>query len=158
MKRKYLITGSASGIGLATRKKIVSLGQIAIGVDVKGAEVIADLSTNQGREEAAKKALELSGGVIDAVIANAGSGKSEAKTVSINFFGATQLIELLHPALVKSAAPRVVATSSMGKGGHTNECRWPWNCKNSYGCRDDCNAGRSCRPRKSSSDATSRIP
>lgn len=113
MKRKYLITGSASGIGLATRKKVESLGQIAIGVDVKGAEVIADLSTNQGREEAAKKALEISSGVIDAVIANAGSGKSEAKTVSINFFGATKLIELLHPALVKSAAPRVVATSSM---------------------------------------------
>jgi NAD(P)-dependent dehydrogenase (short-subunit alcohol dehydrogenase family) len=47
------------------------------------------------------------------VIANAGSGKSESKTVSINFFGATELISQLHQALSKSGAPRVVATSSM---------------------------------------------
>lgn len=113
MKRKYLVTGSASGIGLATRKKLESLGHTVIGVDVRDAEVIADLSTKSGRSQAANKALELSGGVIDAVIANAGSGKSEAKTVSINFFGATEIITLLHPALSKSGAPRVVATSSM---------------------------------------------
>ena len=113
MKRTYLVTGSASGIGLATRKKLEALDHKVIGIDIHDAEIVADLSNHEGRKSAADKALELSGGVIDAVIANAGSGKSEAKTVSINFFGATELISHLHPALEKSGAPRVVATSSM---------------------------------------------
>lgn len=113
MKRTYVLTGSASGIGLATRKKLEALGHKVIGIDIHDAEVIADLGDAASRKSAADKALALSEGAIDAVIANAGSGKSEAKTVSINFFGATELISLLHPALKKSGVPRVVATSSM---------------------------------------------
>ena len=113
MKRTYVVTGSASGIGLATKKKLEALGHKVIGIDIHDADIVADLSRHEGRKNAADKALALSEGVIDAVIANAGSGKSEAKTVSINFFGATELISHLHKALEKSGAPRVVATSSM---------------------------------------------
>jgi NAD(P)-dependent dehydrogenase (short-subunit alcohol dehydrogenase family) len=113
MKRTYVVTGSASGIGLATRKKLEALGEKVIGIDTHDAEVVADLSNFAGRKAASERVLALSEGVIDAVIANAGSGKSEAKTVSINFFGATELISQLHQALSKSGAPRVVATSSM---------------------------------------------
>lgn len=113
MKRTYVVTGSASGIGLATRKKLEALGHKVIGIDIHDAEVIADLSNKEGRKIAAEKTLALSEGAIDSVIANAGSGKSEAKTVSINYFGAVELIKHLLPALKKSGAPRVVATSSM---------------------------------------------
>ena len=113
MNRTYVITGSASGIGLATKKKLEALSHKVIGIDIHDANIVADLSSHEGRKSAADKALALSEGVIDAVIANAGSGKSEAKTVSINFFGATELISHLHQALEKSGAPRVVATSSM---------------------------------------------
>lgn len=113
MKRTYVVTGSASGIGLATKKKLEALGHKVIGIDIHDADIVADLGSHEGRNSAADKALALSEGVIDAVIANAGSGKSEAKTVSINFFGATELISHLQKALEKSGAPRVVATSSM---------------------------------------------
>lgn len=113
MKRTYVVTGSASGIGLATKKKLEALGHKVIGIDIHDADIVADLGSHEGRKSAADKALALSEGVIDAVIANAGSGKSEAKTVSINFFGATELISHLHAELAKSGAPRVVATSSM---------------------------------------------
>ena len=113
MKRTYVVTGSASGIGLATRKKLEVLGHKVIGVDIHDAEVIADLSNHEGRKSAVERVIALSEGQIDSVIANAGSGKSESKTVSINFFGATELITGLHEALSKSGAPRVVATSSM---------------------------------------------
>jgi len=113
MKRTYVVTGSASGIGLATRKKLEALGHKVIGVDIHDAEVIADLSNQAGRVSAVEKVFALSEGQVDAVIANAGSGKSESKTVSINFFGATELISGLHQAVSKSGAPRVVATSSM---------------------------------------------
>lgn len=89
MKRTYVVTGSASGIGLATRKKLEALGHKVIGVDMHDTEVIADLSNHAGRMNAIDRVIALSEGQIDAVVANAGSGKSESKTVSINFFGAT---------------------------------------------------------------------
>ena len=113
MKRTYVVTGSASGIGLATRKKLEALGHKVIGVDIHNAEVNADLSNHAGRMSAVEEVIALSEGQLDAVIANAGSGKSESKTVSINFFGATEIISGLRQALSKSGAPRVVATSSM---------------------------------------------
>lgn len=113
MKRIYVLSGSASGIGLATKKKLEALGHKVIGIDIKDSDVTADLSTKEGRTKAAQEAMDLAGGSIDAIIANAGSGKSEVKTVSINFFGATELISNLHSALLKSGFPRVVATSSM---------------------------------------------
>jgi NAD(P)-dependent dehydrogenase (short-subunit alcohol dehydrogenase family) len=113
MKRTYVVTGSASGIGLATSKKLEALGHKVFGIDIHNAEVIADLSNPEGRKSAVERVIALSEGQIDSVIANAGSGNSESKTVSINFFGATELITGLHEALSKSGAPRVVATSSM---------------------------------------------
>ena len=111
--RTYVVTGAASGIGLATVKLIEANGDKAIGVDIKDCQVIADLSTRQGRQEAIEKVTTLADGLVDAVIANAGLGLSIAKTVSVNFFGATEFIEGMHPALLKSKSPRVVATSSM---------------------------------------------
>lgn len=113
MSRTYVITGTGSGIGLATKNKLVAQGNKVIGVDIKNAEVIADLSTPAGRREAASKAIELAGGTVDAVIANAGSAAPTATTVSINFFGATEFISAMHSALVKSKSPRVAITSSM---------------------------------------------
>ncbi len=113
MSRTYVITRSGSGIGLATKSKLVAQGHKVIGVDIKNAEVIGDLSANSGRKESAAKAIELAGGSVDAVIANAGSALPVAKTVSINFFGAVEFIGEMRPALLKSKAPRVVATSSM---------------------------------------------
>ena len=43
------ITGSAGGIGAATRARLEADGHRVIGVDVRDAEVIADLATAAGR-------------------------------------------------------------------------------------------------------------
>lgn len=67
MKRTYVVTGSASGIGLATRKKLEALGEKVIGIDIHDAEVVADLSNFAGRKAASERVLALSEGVIDAV-------------------------------------------------------------------------------------------
>ena len=98
MARTFVITGTGSGIGLATKNKLVALGNKVIGIDIKNAEVIADLSTPEGRKDAAMKAVEMAGGTVDAVIANAGSALPSAKTVSINFFGATEFISAMNSA------------------------------------------------------------
>lgn len=111
--RTYIVTGSASGIGHATKTLLEKSGHRVIGVDHHDAEVVADLSTNRGRLEAAEKCLDVSAGHIDAVIANAGSAAPAASTVSINYFGVTEFLNALRPALAKSSAPRVAVTSSM---------------------------------------------
>lgn len=113
MSRTYVITGSASGIGLATSQKLKSLGNRVIGVDLHDADVIADLSTQQGRIDAVKEALRVSNNSIDVIIASAGLANPIAKTVSINYFGVTEFINALLPTISKSETPRVAITSSV---------------------------------------------
>lgn len=65
------------------------------------------------RTRAARDAVALADGAIDAVIASAGISAPVAATVAINYFGATELLEALRPTLAKSPAPRAVVVSSM---------------------------------------------
>lgn len=113
MARTYLITGSASGIGAATAALLTSQGHRVIGVDVRDADIIADLTTHEGREALVTHARELSGGTLDAVIANAGLATESTATVAVNYFGAIATLEGLRPLLSGSDAPRAVATASM---------------------------------------------
>ncbi|MDO5670980.1 MAG: SDR family oxidoreductase [Corynebacterium sp.] len=113
MSRTYLVTGSASGIGAATAALLTSQGHRVIGVDLRGADIIADLSTVDGREHMIDQARELSSGCIDGVIANAGISAPIAATMKVNYFGAVATLEGLRPLLLASAAPRAVVTASM---------------------------------------------
>jgi NAD(P)-dependent dehydrogenase (short-subunit alcohol dehydrogenase family) len=113
MARTYIVTGSASGIGLVTCQLLQKQGERVIGVDIHDADIVADLSTAEGRQEAVSKSIELSNGSIDVLIANAGLALPISKTVSVNFFGVTDLVNGLRPTLSKSKSPRVVVTSSM---------------------------------------------
>ncbi|MFE6735232.1 SDR family NAD(P)-dependent oxidoreductase [Microbacterium sp. NPDC057650] len=113
MTRTYVVTGSASGIGATTAQLLRDRGDRVIGIDLRGADIEADLSTKQGRADAAAAAIELAGGTIDAVIACAGISAPIAKTISVNYFGVTELLEALLPALAKSDAPRAAVVSSM---------------------------------------------
>ena len=113
MTRTYVITGAASGIGAATAKSLTQAGNNVIGIDIHNTDVEADLSTVLGRHDAAKGAIKLSGGAIDAVIACQGLAHPIAKTVSVNYFGPTELLFALLPTLSKSKVPRVAITSSM---------------------------------------------
>ena len=113
MSRTYIVTGSASGIGAATVELLRGRGHTVIGVDLRGAEVEADLSTPEGRREGADRAAELAGGRVDAVIACAGIAAPVPLTVSVNFFGVTEFVDRLVPVLARSEAPRAVVVSSM---------------------------------------------
>lgn len=111
--RSYIITGAGSGIGLATAELLRERGATVVGVDLKGADVQADLGTAAGRIAAADAALAAAGGTVDAVIACAGISAPIPLTASVNFFGVTEFLDHLAPALAKSASPRAAVVSSM---------------------------------------------
>jgi NAD(P)-dependent dehydrogenase (short-subunit alcohol dehydrogenase family) len=113
MTRTYVITGAASGIGLATSALLRERGHRVIGVDLHDSDVDVDLSTAEGRDLLVTQVTELSGGRIDAIIANAGLATPTAATVAVNYFGAIATLTGLRPLLAGSPAPRAVATVSM---------------------------------------------
>lgn len=112
-ERTYVVTGAASGIGAATSMLLKERGANVIEVDIHDSEVIADLSTMEGRASAIGSVKELSKGKIDAIIPCAGSVRANVQTVSINFFGVTEFLTGLLPILNESLAPRVVTISSV---------------------------------------------
>lgn len=113
MARTAVITGSASGIGKATSELLTERGYRVIGVDIAGADVNVDLTTAAGREALVTEVGELSGGVVDVVVANAGLSSPTVATAAVNYFGAVATLEGLRPLLAASASPRAVATASM---------------------------------------------
>lgn len=112
MARTAIITGAASGIGRATKQLLDERGYRTVGVDLAGSDVDGDLSTPEGRRAAADAALAAAGGEVDVVVASAGIAAPIAKTVAVNYFGVTEFLDALRPALARSAAPRVGITSS----------------------------------------------
>lgn len=111
--RTYVITGGASGIGGALVEQVRAAGNRAISVDIHNADVVADLSTAQGCADMVAQVTELTGGVVDVVVANAGISSNSATTIAINYYGAIDTLEGLRPLLLKSSAPRAVITASM---------------------------------------------
>jgi 3-hydroxybutyrate dehydrogenase len=66
-----VVTGAASGIGAATAERLRDDGWDVLGVDLRGADLDADLTTREGNRAAVTEAVERFG-ALDAVVANAG--------------------------------------------------------------------------------------
>ncbi|MGW0041473.1 SDR family oxidoreductase [Rhodococcus sp. NPDC003348] len=122
----YVLTGSASGIGAATKARLESDGHRVIGVDVRSAEVTVDLRTAAGRAEAIEQVTSLAGSSIDGFVPFAGlaaaAGRPAADLISVNYFGAIELLEGLRPLLAAAARPSVVLISS---NSTTSQPGWP---------------------------------
>jgi NAD(P)-dependent dehydrogenase (short-subunit alcohol dehydrogenase family) len=112
--KTIVITGSQTGMGWATRELLERTGVRVIGVSDKGdAEVIADLSTEAGVDEAVARVDALSNGAIDGVFANAGVDSENAPLVfGLNYFGIVRMLQALRPSLARSGDGRVVVNAS----------------------------------------------
>lgn len=112
----YAVTGSASGIGAATTARLEGQGHRVIGVDLRDAEVEADLSTAAGRQAAIAGITDAAAGSLDGVVPCAGLGpmpdRPGSLIVSVNYFGTVELLEALRPLLAAGDQPAVVAISS----------------------------------------------
>ncbi|MEU8627783.1 SDR family oxidoreductase [Streptomyces sp. NPDC048669] len=113
MPRNVVVTGSGSGIGAALTALLRAGGDRVIGVDLRGGEIDADLSTPQGRATAAAAAREAAGGVVDAVVTCAGTSVPGTAMVTVNYFGTTEFLTALRPALAAAERPRAVVIGSI---------------------------------------------
>jgi NAD(P)-dependent dehydrogenase (short-subunit alcohol dehydrogenase family) len=111
-----LITGTASGIGAATREALLAAGHSVIGVDLRNADILGDLSTAAGRQAIIVQALARCGGQLDGLVLCAGLGaqvQPASLVTSVNYFGAVELLDGLFLALKKGKNPAAVVISSV---------------------------------------------
>lgn len=112
--RTVAMTGSASGIGAATRARLERDGVRVIGCDLRGADVIADLSTRHGRAQATAGLREAARGRLDGVVLCAGLGPQApvASIAAVNYFGAVEVLAGLRETLAGGSEPAAVVISS----------------------------------------------
>jgi NAD(P)-dependent dehydrogenase (short-subunit alcohol dehydrogenase family) len=115
MQRTIVITGATTGIGAALRRALQERGDTVINVDIRDADIVADLTTIDGREQAlaAIKARCVDG--IQGFVPCAGLGPqfpSLPGIVSLNFFAVRFLTEALLPLLQQGGGHAVLVASN----------------------------------------------
>ena len=113
--KTYVVSGAASGIGAATTSLLRAQGDRVITVDRRDADIVADLSTLDGRTHAVAAVQQLTD-VVHGVVPCAGiagaTGVDSALVVSVNFFGAVALVRGLQPQLAAAGGAAVVLLAS----------------------------------------------
>ncbi|EJZ11602.1 SDR family oxidoreductase [Mycolicibacterium vaccae] len=113
----YAITGSASGMGAAAVAQLRSQGHTVITVDIKDADVVADLSTPEGRSRAAEEVLAACAGRLDGALLAAGLGPGRGADrprliATVNYLGVVDLLQRWRPALAVARNAKVVVVGS----------------------------------------------
>lgn len=113
----YAITGSASGMGAAAVARLRADGHTVITVDIKDADVVADLSTADGRADAAAQVLAACAGRLDGAVLAAGLGPSQGADRlrligAVNYLGVVDLLTRWRPALAVAQNAKVVVVGS----------------------------------------------
>ena len=109
-----VVTGSASGMGAATRKRFERSGDKVIGIDLKDTEIIADLSTREGRAHAISGVKQRCS-ALDRLVACAGLAtyaRPVSLIASVNYFGTVELLDGLLELLQKGKNPAAVVMLS----------------------------------------------
>jgi NAD(P)-dependent dehydrogenase (short-subunit alcohol dehydrogenase family) len=104
-------------MGKSVVARLTAAGNTVIGVDIKEADVVADLSTPSGRRAAADRVLSTANGSLDGAVLAAGlgpvPGADSARLIAqVNYLGVVELLEAWRPALAAARRAKVVVFSS----------------------------------------------
>jgi NAD(P)-dependent dehydrogenase (short-subunit alcohol dehydrogenase family) len=116
---QYLVTGSAGGIGGAIQRRIEGEGHDVVGLDLRGADIDADLSTAYGRGAAIAAVTEAVAPSLDGLVVCAGLPPTVEPTsviAQVNYFGSVDLLDGLQPLLAARGGGSAVAISSNSLG------------------------------------------
>ena len=137
--KTYVVTGAASGIGAATTALLREQGHQVVTVDLRGADVVADLSTQAGRQEAVAGVLALTD-VVHGLVPCAGvaglTGVDPQLVASVNFFGSVALVRGLQERLAAADGASVVLLAS-----NSITCQPGWSADVTAACLRDDEAG-----------------
>ena len=119
----YCVTGGASGIGAGIVKRLRESGHEVLTVDLRGADIEADLATDDGRASAIADIRKAAPGGLDGFVPCAGIGphvQPISLIPSINFFGAVALTGALLPDLAKRKGGVVMISSNSSRMGEAD--------------------------------------
>lgn len=111
----YAVTGGATGIGAALKNQLIERGDSVIVVDIKEADVVADLSTHQGRQAAIDGVRALARDGLDGFIPCAGLGshiKPARLIAQVNYFAVVATIEGLRDLVARKNGSILLVSSN----------------------------------------------
>ncbi len=112
----YALTGSGSGIGAKVAEALTSNGHTVITVDIANADIIADLSTAEGRQAAVNAVRDQAADGLDGFVPLAGLGGGTSipgkLITAVNFFGTVDVLEGLRDLLAKKNGSVVLLCSN----------------------------------------------
>ena len=111
----YAVTGGSSGIGAKTVELLKQKGHEVLNIDLRGGNITADLSKQEGREHVISELHSLCPDGLDGLICNAGVSGACGNLkliVSLNFFGTVVLIKGAYDLLKKKHGACVVTSSN----------------------------------------------
>ncbi len=117
----YAMTGGATGIGNAIKQQLIAQGHKVTVVDIKDADIVADLSTAEGRQLAVDGIMSAAPDGLDGFVPCAGVGpqvKPASLVGKINYFGALAVTEGVKPLLAKKKGAIVMISSNSAPMGY----------------------------------------
>lgn len=111
----YALTGAASGIGASLAGLLRDQNHRVINVDLRDADVIADLSTPEGRRAAVAGVRERAPEGLDGLVPLAGvpgGGPPGTLITSVNYFGTVEFVEGLRDLVAKKQGAIVLLCSN----------------------------------------------
>lgn len=109
------MTGGATGIGAALKEQLRERDHTVIVVDIKDADVVADLSTEEGRSAAVSGITELAPDGLDGFIPCAGLGNHitpHSLIGAVNYFGVIATVEGLKDLVAKKGGTVLLVSSN----------------------------------------------
>ncbi|MDX1733053.1 MAG: SDR family oxidoreductase [Halioglobus sp.] len=111
----YALTGGATGIGAELRTQLEARGDEVITVDIKAGEVVADLSSVQGRRAAIDALGRLAPDGLDGFVPCAGlspAAKPITQIARVNYFAVVDTVEGLRELLAKKRGSVLIVSSN----------------------------------------------
>jgi NAD(P)-dependent dehydrogenase (short-subunit alcohol dehydrogenase family) len=111
----YAMTGGATGIGAELKRQLLEQGHEVISVDIKEGDIIADLSTAQGRQAAIDGVRERAPDGLDGFIPCAGLppvAKPLSLIARVNYFGVVATVEGLRDLIAKKRGSVLIVASN----------------------------------------------